>query len=243
MKLVILDRDGTINVDREEFVKSARRMDAAARRAGSHRPAQPCRLARGDRLQPVGPGPRPVRRGVAQRHARQDAQDAGGRQGGRIDAVFYCPHSPDEGCECRKPMPGLFEQISERFGVDLEGTPAVGDSLRDLQAGAAVGCEPHLRADRQGRRPAAAGRCRRDLPAPDTRVHDDLAAFAEWLIARGTAAAAPEGWLRLTHAFTSFDSPRPVDARDRGALGHLSWCVGLDLVQRHADVVDGRTAG
>jgi D-glycero-D-manno-heptose 1,7-bisphosphate phosphatase len=71
--------------------------------------------------------------------------------GGRIDAVFYCPHSPDEACHCRKPQPGLFEQIGERFGVDLKGVPTVGDSLRDVQAGAAVGCEPHLVLTGQGR--------------------------------------------------------------------------------------------
>ena len=64
--------------------------------------------------------------------------------GGRIDAVFYCPHAPDDACHCRKPDAGLFEQIAERYGIDLKGVPAVGDSARDLVAGAAVGCEPHL---------------------------------------------------------------------------------------------------
>ena len=64
--------------------------------------------------------------------------------GGRIDAVFYCPHSPEESCTCRKPLPGLFETIGDRYGIDLSEAHLVGDSLRDLQAGAAVGCRPHF---------------------------------------------------------------------------------------------------
>ena len=64
--------------------------------------------------------------------------------GGRIDAVFFCPHGPDDGCACRKPLPGLFTMIGERYGVSLRETYAVGDSLRDLQAGVAAGCAPHL---------------------------------------------------------------------------------------------------
>jgi len=109
-------------------------------------------------------------------------------QGGRIDAVFYCPHSPDEGCQCRKPLAGLFEQIGERFGVDLKGTPVVGDGLRDLQAGAVVGCEPHLVLTGKGAQ-------LRGRPLPEswpagTQVHEDLSAFADYLIARTAAPKA-----------------------------------------------------
>jgi D-glycero-D-manno-heptose 1,7-bisphosphate phosphatase len=109
--------------------------------------------------------------------------------GGRIDAVFYCPHSPDEGCQCRKPASGLFEQIGERFGVDLRTTHVVGDTVRDLQAGAAVGCQPHLVL-------TGKGEGLRGKPLPEgfpqgTRVHPDLAAFAEWLTARVPAPRAP----------------------------------------------------
>ena len=64
--------------------------------------------------------------------------------GGRIDAVFYCPHSPDDACTCRKPASGLFEQIGERYGMDLHGVHTVGDTPGDLVAGASVGCVPHL---------------------------------------------------------------------------------------------------
>ncbi|MGE5866485.1 MAG: HAD-IIIA family hydrolase, partial [Rhizobacter sp.] len=99
--------------------------------------------------------------------------------GGRIDAVFFCPHTPDEACDCRKPQPGLFRQIGERYGIDLTTVPVVGDSLRDLQAGAALGCKPHLVRTGKGAATEAANVL---LQVPGTVVHDDLAAFAEHLI-------------------------------------------------------------
>jgi D-glycero-D-manno-heptose 1,7-bisphosphate phosphatase len=64
--------------------------------------------------------------------------------GGRIDAIFFCPHAQDAGCDCRKPKPGLLDEIAKRFNVDLKGVPAIGDSLRDLTAFAAVGAAPIL---------------------------------------------------------------------------------------------------
>ena len=100
----------------------------------------------------------------------------------RVDAVFYCPHSPDEGCDCRKPKPGLFLQIGERYGVDLANVPTAGDSLRDLLAGAAAGCEPHLLL-------TGMGQALRGVPLPpeyppNTQVHEDLAAFVDFLLER-----------------------------------------------------------
>jgi len=108
--------------------------------------------------------------------------------GAKIDAVFFCPHAPDDACLCRKPQPGLFHQIGERFGIELQGTPAVGDSVDDALAAGAVGCEPHLVLTGQG-----AQYRNRLLPASfpsGTRVHEDLAAFAEFLIDRDLPAPA-----------------------------------------------------
>jgi D-glycero-D-manno-heptose 1,7-bisphosphate phosphatase len=93
--------------------------------------------------------------------------------GGRIDAVFFCPHTQEDECECRKPKPGMLQQIVERFEIDPADTPMVGDSLRDLQAGAALGFAPHLVLTGKGRKTLAAG----NLP-PNTKVHDDLRTFA-----------------------------------------------------------------
>ena len=77
--------------------------------------------------------------------------------GGRIDAVFFCPHTAEDDCECRKPKPGMLKQIAERFEIDPDDTPVVGDSLRDLQAGAALGFPPHLVLTGKGRKTLAAG--------------------------------------------------------------------------------------
>lgn len=93
------------------------------------------------------------------------------QMGGRIDALFYCPHPAEANCECRKPKPGMFHDIARRFNVDLTGVPAVGDSLRDLQASAEVGCLPILVLTGKGAKTQAAG----GLP-PGTRVYEDLAA-------------------------------------------------------------------
>ncbi len=187
MKLVILDRDGTINADSEEYIKSPDEwmplpgaIDAIARlnHAGWHAVIASNQSGLGRGLFDVA--------SLNAVHAKMHKLLAA--QGARIDAVFYCPHSPDEGCHCRKPLPGLFEQIGERFGVDLKDTPVVGDGLRDLQAGIALGCEPHLVLTGKGA--ALRGQA---LPAdfpPHTRVHEDLGAFADFLIARGAGAKA-----------------------------------------------------
>jgi D-glycero-D-manno-heptose 1,7-bisphosphate phosphatase len=190
MKLVILDRDGTINADRDDFVKSADEwvplpgaLEAISRlnHAGWHTviATNQSGLARGffD---------------MAALNAIHLAMNQALAQvGGRIDAVFFCPHGASQGCQCRKPLPGLFHLIAERYGVQMKDVPVVGDSLRDLQAGAAVGCAPHL--VRTGK---AARLSEAEIEAiceqvPGTRVHADLAAFAVHLIqseraARGT---------------------------------------------------------
>ena len=185
-KLVILDRDGTINHDRDDYVKSADEwqplpgaLEAIARlnHAGWHVVVASNQSGLGRGLFDVA--------SLNAMHAKMHKLLAAA--GGRIDAVFYCPHSPEETCNCRKPLPGLFEQIGERYGMDLKGVPAVGDTLRDLQAGAAVGCATHLvhtgKAEKLKGQPLPA-----DFP-PGTQAHDDLAAFVDWLIDQSEAAA------------------------------------------------------
>jgi D-glycero-D-manno-heptose 1,7-bisphosphate phosphatase len=114
-------------------------------------------------------------------------------EGGRIDAVFFCPHAPDEPCDCRKPLPGLMLQIGERYGVPLSEVPVVGDSLRDLQAGAAAGCQTHLVLT--GKAAAAGEDTRAEWLAqvPGTQVHADLAGFVSYLLQQERAARAAAG--------------------------------------------------
>ena len=185
MKLVILDRDGTINTESADFIKSPEEwmplpgaLEAIARlnHAGWHVVVASNQSGLGRGLFDVA--------SLNAMHAKMYKMLAA--VGGRIDAVFYCPHTPDDKCHCRKPEPGLFEQIGERYGIDLKGVAVVGDALRDVVAGASAGCEPHLVLTGNG----AAYRGR-DLPETfpaNTQVHEDLSAFADWMVARGARA-------------------------------------------------------
>jgi len=109
--------------------------------------------------------------------------------GGRIDAVFFCPHTPEDKCACRKPQPGLMNDIGKRYGIDLKHVPMVADTLRDLQAAHAAGCEPHLVCT--GRAAGLDAQQIRQLvgQVPGARAHADLAALAEHLLTRSTTTA------------------------------------------------------
>jgi D-glycero-D-manno-heptose 1,7-bisphosphate phosphatase len=183
VKLIILDRDGTINEDRDDYVKSPDEwvplpgaLEAIARlnHAGWHTVVASNQSGIGRGLFDMST--------LNAMHTKMHQLLA--KQGGRIDAVFFCPHTPEDECDCRKPLPGLFRQIGERYGVDLDKVPVVGDVLRDLQAGAAVGCPTHL--VRTGKAARMDEIQIADLCAkvPGTTVHADLNAFAEWLIRR-----------------------------------------------------------
>ena len=100
------------------------------------------------------------------------------RQGGRIDALFFCPHTAAEGCGCRKPRTGMFEEIAVRFHIELKGVPVVGDSLKDLQAADAVGAQPVLVLTGKGQRTRTEGA----LPRR-TMVFESLAEAARHLVA------------------------------------------------------------
>ena len=201
MKLIILDRDGTINEDRDDYVKSpeewvplAGALEAIARlnHAGWHTVIATNQSGLGRGMFDM----------ATLNAMHQKLNQLLAKQGGRIDAVFFCPHAPDEGCRCRKPLPGLFEQIGERFGVALRDVPAVGDSLRDLQAGAAAGCRPHLVLTGKGAQMDAAQIEALCAQVPGTQVHADLAAFAEHIIraerrSRGESGESDSGFGEL----------------------------------------------
>jgi len=109
--------------------------------------------------------------------------------------VFFCPHTPEEQCDCRKPKPGMLLDVLFRYGVDAPDVPVVGDTLRDLQAADAAGCEPHLVLS--GRARGLTGDALQQLLAhvPRAQVHDSLAAFAEFLLHRDHVADSASGGL------------------------------------------------
>jgi len=177
MKLIVLDRDGVINVDSEQFIKSP---DEWKPIPGSLEAI--ARLNESGWRVVVASNQSGVGRGLFDMDTlnaiNEKMTKAIGQAGGRLDAIFFCPHSADSTCDCRKPRPGMFLQIAERFNVDMKGVPVVGDSLRDLQAGVAVGCQPYLVLTGKGAKTQA------DPALPEgTLVFPDLAAVAAQLTA------------------------------------------------------------
>ena len=175
MKLVILDRDGVINHDSDEFIKNpdewrpiAGSLDAIARLTQSG-----WRVVVATNQSGIGRGLLDMAT-LNAIHAKM--HKAVTQAGGRIEAVFYCPDTDESHSPCRKPNPGMLHAIAERMNVALEQAPCVGDSLRDLQAAAAVGAQPILVLTGKGRKTRTAG----NLPE-GTTVYANLAAVAQAL--------------------------------------------------------------
>lgn len=176
MKIVILDRDGVINYDSKQFIKSPAEWRPIP---GSIEAIAKLNQA-GYRVV-VATNQSGIGRGLFDMDTLNAIHDKMHRAvqaaGGRIDAIFYCPHSIDADCHCRKPKTGMFERIAHCFNVDLEGVPAIGDSLRDLQAAVAVGAKPLLVMTGKGTQTHAEG----GLPE-GTLIFPDLAAAANHLL-------------------------------------------------------------
>ena len=170
MKLIILDRDGVINRDSDHYIKNPDEWEPIPGSLGAI-----AQLNQAGYRVVVATNQSGVGRGLFDMvilnaiHARMHRALA--QVGGRIDAVFYCPHAANSNCACRKPRAGMFLEIAERFEISLQGVPAVGDSLRDLQAAAAVGATPILVRTGKGEMTLQAG----GLPE-GVRVHADLLA-------------------------------------------------------------------
>jgi len=143
MQLIILDRDGVINEDADDYIKSPSEwnpirgsLEAIARlhRAGWHVVVATNQSGIARKLFDLDT--------LARIHETMHRRVI--ESGGLIDAVFFCPHGPEDGCRCRKPLPGMFHDIAERLHINLAGVPAIGDSLRDLHAAKAAGASPML---------------------------------------------------------------------------------------------------
>lgn len=142
-RLIILDRDGVINADSPDYIKSPDEWQALP---GSLQAI--ARLTRAGYTVVVASNQSGLGRGLfdadtltaIHRKMLRAIEEAGGALGG----VFICPHTPGQNCECRKPRAGLFRQIAEEFELSLEGVPAIGDSARDLEAARRAGARPIL---------------------------------------------------------------------------------------------------
>ena len=176
MKLIILDRDGVINLDSDAFIKSPAEwvpipgsLEAIAR------------LNQAGYRVVVATNQSGIARGLFDvtilNAIHQKLHSAAHQAGADIDAIFYCPHAADDNCDCRKPKPGMLQTIASRFSTGLKGVPNVGDSLRDLQAGYGVGCVPYLVLTGKGQRTLDKG----GLP-PGTQVFPNLASVVDSLL-------------------------------------------------------------
>jgi len=175
LKLLILDRDGVINHDSDAYIKSVEEwlpiegsIEAIAQ------------LSKAGWTVAVATNQSGIARGyydlavLDAMHARLRTLVA--EQGGEVGLIVYCPHGPDEGCDCRKPKPGMLKTIAAHYGVALAGVWFVGDSLGDLEAAKAVDCQPVLVKTGKGQKTLG-----KTLPV-GTLIFDDLAAIAAELI-------------------------------------------------------------
>lgn len=176
-KLVILDRDGVINHDSEHFIKSPEEWQPI-----------PGSLEAIARLTHAGYRVVVITNQSGLARALFDVETLMaihermhklvGELGGVVEAVLFCPHGPKESCHCRKPRPGLFHELAARLHMNLTDVPAVGDSLRDLQAARAVGAQPVLVLTGKGERTLEEGGD--DLIG--VPAFDDLASFVDALL-------------------------------------------------------------
>ncbi len=177
-KLIILDRDGVINQDSDTYVKSASEwipipgsIEAIAR------------LSKAGYRVVVATNQSGLARGyftpleLDAMHQKMNALITAA--GGSLAGIFFCPHAPDQHCDCRKPLPGLIHQIEAALGVSAEGAVLVGDSLRDLEAGQAAGCEPLLVKTGKGQRTLTQGRGLEGIA-----IFADLDAAVEHILSR-----------------------------------------------------------
>ncbi|EMB2608025.1 D-glycero-beta-D-manno-heptose 1,7-bisphosphate 7-phosphatase [Pseudomonas aeruginosa] len=173
--LLILDRDGVINLDSDDYIKT---LDEWIPIPSSIEAI--ARLSQAGWTVAVATNQSGIARGyydlavLEAMHAR--LRELVAEQGGEVGLIVCCPHGPDDGCDCRKPKPGMLRQIGEHYGVDLSGIWFVGDSIGDLEAARAVDCQPVLVKTGKGVRTLG-------KPLPEgTLIFDDLAAVASALL-------------------------------------------------------------
>ena len=179
--IIILDRDGVINEDSDNYIKSPAEwrpipgsLEAMARLTQAGYRIAVCTNQSG------------IARGyydLATLNAMHEKMRALLTPlGGRVDAIFYCPHGPDDHCDCRKPLPGLLHQVAERFQIKLTGAPVVGDSLRDLQAAQAVEATPILVRTGKGLRTLAKQDALAAIGLSHSAIYDNLADYVDSLL-------------------------------------------------------------
>lgn len=182
-QLVVLDRDGVINQDSSEFIKTP---DEWIPLKGSLEAI--AKLTQAGYEVVVITNQSGIGRGLlsaddlAQIHEKMLEHLR--QVGGQIQTILYCPHKPDDRCECRKPLEGMYTELANRLGISFKGVFSVGDSVRDLQAAQAAGANPVLVKTGNGRKSLKTIEKDSDLDLDGTLVFDHLSAFVDALLAK-----------------------------------------------------------
>lgn len=181
MRAIFLDRDGVICENRPDHVKSWSEFQFLPGALGALR-----RLAQAPLAIVVVTNQAIIRRGIVPASVVEEIHERMAwhvrRAGGRLDAIYYCPHRPDEGCSCRKPQPGLLLRAARDLGLELGRSYLIGDALTDIEAARAAGCQPLL--VRTGRGAIQAEQVLRRYP--EVPIFEDLAEAAAWILSRET---------------------------------------------------------
>lgn len=182
-QLVILDRDGVINRDSDEFIKSP---DEWIPIKGSLEAI--ARLSQAGYEVVVITNQSGIGRGLlsadtlSQIHGRMIEHVS--QLGGQIQTILFCPHKPDEDCKCRKPLPGMYTELGTHLGSSFTGVYSVGDSVRDLQAAKAAGATPVLVKTGNGKKSSKVIKEQVDLDLDKTLIFDNLSGFADALLSQ-----------------------------------------------------------
>ncbi|MFL0811201.1 MAG: D-glycero-beta-D-manno-heptose 1,7-bisphosphate 7-phosphatase [Agarilytica sp.] len=179
MPWIVLDRDGVINQDSDDYIKNAEEwlpIDGSIEAIAQ--------LSQANYHVVIATNQSGLGRGlfsVADLDAmHQKLFDLVEAKGGKVEGIFYCPHSPNEQCDCRKPKTALLDQIEEEFSITLKGCPFVGDSLKDLQAGKQKSCVPIL--VKTGKGETTLAKIADDAAFSDVAVYPDLATYTQFLL-------------------------------------------------------------
>lgn len=177
-KLIILDRDGVINHDSDDYIKSPQEWQPIE---GSLEAI--ARLNHAGYRVVVATNQSGIARKLFTIDTLVDMHNKMIRlteeAGGHIEAIFFCPHAPKDDCDCRKPKPGMYIDISKRFHYPLQDIPVIGDSLRDLQSAAAVNAQPYLVKTGKGEKTVS---LLEESGLGNIPIFDNLAHAADYLI-------------------------------------------------------------
>ncbi len=183
-KWIVLDRDGVINIDSNEYIKSADEWNPIP---GSIEAI--ANLSKAGFNIAVATNQSGISRGLFDlddleaMHSKLNALVEA--QGGKISGIFYCPHLPSDECRCRKPKTGLLDEIEIQFETQLNGAPFVGDSEKDLEAALEKGCTPIL--VKTGNGTSTLKKTATKPEFDDLRVFDNLEDFAQKFLASENA--------------------------------------------------------